>query len=87
MNITKDFFGDNKVKKFDPWQRQFNSWATLMVNTGKAKEAKAMPNSFRLQTLYALYSSCLVDCFMSGWCNKSFVLYTVSAAVVMLSVS
>ena len=47
MNITKDFFSDKKVKKFDPWQRQFNSWATLMVNTGKAKEAKAFLKLFK----------------------------------------
>jgi len=47
MNITKDFFGDDKVKKFDPWQRQFNSWATLMVFIGKAKEAKAFLALFK----------------------------------------
>ena len=47
MNITKDFFGDDKVKKFDPWQRQFNSWATLMVRTGKAKEAKEFLKLFK----------------------------------------
>jgi len=47
MNITKDFFGDGKVKRFDPWQRQFNSWATLMVFTGKAKEAKAFLAFFK----------------------------------------
>ena len=47
MNITKDFFGDDKVKKFDPWQRQFNSWATLMVRTGKAPEAKAFLKLFK----------------------------------------
>ena len=47
MNITKDFFGDGKVKRFDPWQRQFNSWATLMVKTGQAPEAKAFLKLFK----------------------------------------
>lgn len=47
MNITKDFFGDGKVKRFDPWQRQFNSWATLMVRTEKAPEAKAFLKLFK----------------------------------------
>jgi len=48
MSITEEFFGDDKVKKFDPWQRQFNSWATLMVFIGKSKEAKAFLKLFKL---------------------------------------
>lgn len=34
MLLTQDFF-DGKVTNFDPWQRQFNAWATLMVKSGK----------------------------------------------------
>lgn len=41
MSITNEFFGDDKVKIFDPWQRQFNSWATLMVSLGYGTEAIA----------------------------------------------
>ena len=48
MSITSKFFGDDKVKRFDPWQRQFNAWATMMVYTDKAKEAKAFLELFKL---------------------------------------
>jgi hypothetical protein len=34
MLLTRDFF-DGRVTNFDPWQRQFNAWATLMVKNGK----------------------------------------------------
>jgi hypothetical protein len=34
MHITKDFF-DGSVEKFNPWERTFNAWATLMVREGK----------------------------------------------------
>ena len=47
MNITKDFFNDKKITEFDPWQRQFNSWATLMVFTGNTEEAKAFLALFK----------------------------------------
>jgi hypothetical protein len=47
MNITMKFFSDDKVKKFDPWQRQFNSWATLMVFTDKAQDAQAFLELFK----------------------------------------
>jgi len=40
MLLTQDFF-DGKVTNFDPWQRQFNAWATLMVHIGK--EDKVQP--------------------------------------------
>ena len=40
MSLTKDFF-DGKVTNFDPWKRQFNAWATLMVREGK--EDKVQP--------------------------------------------
>ena len=40
MLLTQDFF-DGKVTNFDPWQRQFNAWATLMVRIGK--EDKVQP--------------------------------------------
>ena len=48
MSITSKFFGDKRVKRFDPWQRQFNAWATMMVFTGKSKEAKAFLELFKL---------------------------------------
>jgi hypothetical protein len=40
MNITSKFFDDKKVEKFNPWQRTFNSWATLMVKEGMGDVAK-----------------------------------------------
>lgn len=40
MLLTQDFF-DGSVSNFDPWQRQFNAWASLMVYIGK--EDKVQP--------------------------------------------
>ena len=35
MNITNKFFEDKKVRRFLPWQRILNAWATILVFQGK----------------------------------------------------
>jgi hypothetical protein len=40
MGITSKFFGDGKVERFNPWERTFNAWATLMVKENKGKIAE-----------------------------------------------
>jgi len=47
MNITSKFFNDKKVEQFNPWQRTFNAWATLMVKEGKGDVAKKFLNLFK----------------------------------------
>ena len=33
MTLSKSLFEDKKVTVFNPWQRQFNAWATLCIRT------------------------------------------------------
>jgi len=43
MKLTSDFFNGD-VTSYDPWQRQFNAWAALMVFTGKEDRVQPFLN-------------------------------------------
>ena len=50
MRLTADFF-DGNVTDYNPWERQFNAWAALMVNIGKGDLVKPFLDTFKQHKL------------------------------------
>ena len=46
MRLTADFF-DGNVTDYNPWERQFNAWAALMVDIGKGDLVKPFLDTFK----------------------------------------
>ena len=50
MRLTTDFFNGD-VTAYNPWERQFNAWAALMVNIGKGDLVKPFLDTFKQHKL------------------------------------
>ena len=50
MRLTTDFF-DGNVTDYNPWERQFNAWAALMVYIGKGDLVKLFLDTFKQHKL------------------------------------
>jgi len=50
MRLTADFF-DGNVTDYNPWERQFNAWAALMVDIGKGDLVKPFLDTFKQHKL------------------------------------
>jgi hypothetical protein len=50
MKLTSNFF-NGEVTDYNPWERQFNAWAALMVNIGKGDLVKPFLDTFKQHKL------------------------------------
>jgi hypothetical protein len=60
MTLTSDFF-DGNVTDYNPWERQFNAWASLMVYTGKGDLVKPFLDTFKQHKLNKQTSTLFVE--------------------------
>ena len=56
MRLTADFF-DGTVIDYNPWERQFNAWASLMVYVGKGDLVKPFLDTFKQYKLKKVNSA------------------------------
>ena len=60
MSLTVDFFNGD-VTDYNPWERQFNAWAALMVHCGRGDLVKPFLNTFKQHKLQKIGSTLFAE--------------------------
>ena len=60
MRLTADFFNGD-ITSYNPWERQFNAWASLMVDIGKEDLVKPFLDTFKQHKLKKVNSALFME--------------------------